>query len=280
MGIEKMFEEGVEKRDAVDSIREEIRSRIDEAAKVAVNEKYTQLDEWSGAGVAKVTLTGAMTSAFAALGMVTGQGPMEVIAFGPVFGAISRMISNELVDSFVLESLRSTLIERDNVLKSTLKSKGIVAQSVEIQQARRKIQRLTEKAASQAKAAERQIGPISNNPAFVEKDSEIFKAIKEGRVSDAMADRSIQMIVQQMDESVIEELSELEGLSESDLNEAFDVTASRVGGRHGTDDFQINRMSDLKKLAKSRQYDYFMVTKKNGEEIEFSVDPQGNLVEM
>lgn len=136
MGIEKMFEEGVEKRDAVDSIREEIRSRIDEAAKVAVNEKY-----------------------------------------------------------------KKDVKEED------------------------------------------------------EEEQE-----EEGEEE--------------------EQEEEEEEVSESDLNEAFDVTASRVGGRKGTDDFQINRMSDLKKLAKSRQYDYFMVTKKNGDEVEFSVDPQGNLVEM
>lgn len=71
-----------------------------------------------------------------------------------------------------------------------------------------------------------------------------------------------------------------EEMEESQITEAIKVTASRVGGRRGTDEFTINRLSDLKKLAKSRQYDYMMVVKKNGVEIEYTIDPQGNLVEM
>lgn len=71
-----------------------------------------------------------------------------------------------------------------------------------------------------------------------------------------------------------------EEMEESQITEAIKVTASRVGGRKGVDEFTINRLSDLKKLAKSRQYDYMMVVKKNGVEIEYTIDPQGNLVEM
>jgi len=77
-----------------------------------------------------------------------------------------------------------------------------------------------------------------------------------------------------------EDESGKEEMEESQITEAIKVTASRVGGRKGTDEFTINRLSDLKKLAKSRQYDYMMVVKKNGDEIEYTIDPQGNLVEM
>lgn len=77
-----------------------------------------------------------------------------------------------------------------------------------------------------------------------------------------------------------EDESDEEEMEESQITEAIKVTASRVGGRRGTDEFTINRLSDLKKLAKSRQYDYMMVVKKNGVEIEYTIDPQGNLVEM
>ncbi len=78
-----------------------------------------------------------------------------------------------------------------------------------------------------------------------------------------------------------EEVSESEEGNRDALEEAIKVTATRTGGpKRGVDEFTINRMSDLKKLAKSRQYEYMIVKKNNGDETDYTVDPQGNLVEM
>lgn len=64
---------------------------------------------------------------------------------------------------------------------------------------------------------------------------------------------------------------------DEELEESMKVVAVRSGNTKKKDEFQINRLGDLKQHAK--KYDWIMVTKKNGEEIEYSVE-NGKLVEM
>lgn len=69
------------------------------------------------------------------------------------------------------------------------------------------------------------------------------------------------------------------------ITEAMKVQAMKVGGRSRRDveEIRINRHADLLKLAKSKKYEHFLVTKSNGEELEYHVDYTNNrpeLVEM
>lgn len=66
------------------------------------------------------------------------------------------------------------------------------------------------------------------------------------------------------------------------LEEAMQVVAMKKGFRGNPKDkkkITIRNMGELKKLAKENKYEYFTVTKADGDEIEYHVD-HGKLVEM
>lgn len=71
---------------------------------------------------------------------------------------------------------------------------------------------------------------------------------------------------------------------ESELEESFKVDATLADGKKRNGHKQVilpkvKNMKDLNKAAKTGEYDYFVVTKKNGETMEFHVE-KGKLVEM
>ena len=210
MGIEKIFEEDVNRKDAVDEIRSVIRKSIDESAKQAINEKYKK----------------------------------------------------EEVKEEEEEEDKSDEDKSDDDKEDDEDSEE------EDEEDSKKEENLKE---DEETAYDR----------FFNKTLKLWKVDSPDELSGEEEKEFYDYIDKNWDADNEEEKKE-ESVEEDEdaINESMEVTASRVGGRKGQDTFTINRMSDLKKLGKSRQYDYFMVTKKNGDEVEYSVDPQGNIVEM
>lgn len=71
---------------------------------------------------------------------------------------------------------------------------------------------------------------------------------------------------------------------ESELEESLKVAATLADGKKRNGHKQVilpkvKNMKDLNKAAKTGEYEYFVVTKKNGETMEFHVE-KGKLVEM
>lgn len=116
---------------------------------------------------------------------------------------------------------------------------------------------------------------------FFDKVLKMWEVESPEELSDEEKKKFYDYIDKNWDSDKEEEVSESEEGNRDALEEAIKVTATRTGGpKRGVDEFTINRMSDLKKLAKSRQYEYMIVKKNNGDETDYTVDPQGNLVEM
>jgi Skp family chaperone for outer membrane proteins len=79
-----------------------------------------------------------------------------------------------------------------------------------------------------------------------------------------------------------DEDSDEDDSDEEDLKESMSVEYVEKG-KKGTKTTTIKNHSELVKMAKTGNYEWFMVTKKNGEEVEYTIDWDGktpSLVEM
>lgn len=109
--------------------------------------------------------------------------------------------------------------------------------------------------------------------AFENKIAELTEAKKEAQMEEEEKEKE----ENEEDESDEDENEEDEEESETGLTESFDVEVTDNSRK--TKSMKVNSMRDIVKMAKTGQYEYFIVKKRSGEEIEFSVE-NGKLVEM
>lgn len=122
--------------------------------------------------------------------------------------------------------------------------------------------------------------------------SDIFaktKQIFESTINEACSSKMKEEEEEEgMDDDESEDMDDDESEDKDEpMEEAMKVVATKVPtkgqSRQESEDLTINRYQDLVKLANSGKYEYFMVTKNNGDETEYHVDFNGKtpkLVEM
>lgn len=83
------------------------------------------------------------------------------------------------------------------------------------------------------------------------------------------------------DDEEEDEESDRSGSDDEELEEALDVYANfpRTSGRIKGEQIKVKDMRELTKLAKTGKYEYFTVTRRNGQEEEYMVE-KGKLVLM
>jgi len=120
-----------------------------------------------------------------------------------------------------------------------------------------------------------------------DKEKEFYDYIDKNWDSDKeeeqMDEATVEVEIDADGEEDDEEGDEEDEEDEDQMNEALQVVASDSsgGGRMRQDKLTIQNMRELNKLAKTKKYDFFMVTKPNGDEEEYHVDERtGKLVLM
>lgn len=76
-----------------------------------------------------------------------------------------------------------------------------------------------------------------------------------------------------------EEDSEEDEEDDSQVDESLSVTAMRSGSRK-KEQMNVTNIRELNRMASTGDYEYFTVTKPNGDEVEYHVDMNNKLVEM